>query len=93
MRDALSLMDQVISYGSKEITGELVQTIFGILPVETYIEMLDNIQKRDSTGLLVRLRQILDSGKRLAGIPQRLPRHPAQPPAAQGRSRSPRATR
>ena len=65
MRDALSLMDQVISYGSKEITGELVQTIFGILPVETYIEMLDFVQKRDSTGLLVGLRKILDSGNDL----------------------------
>ncbi len=65
MRDALSLMDQVISYGSQEITGELVQSIFGILPAETYIEMLDHVQKRDSTGLLVKLRQILDSGNDL----------------------------
>ncbi len=65
MRDALSLMDQVISYGSSQITGELVQSIFGILPIETYIDMLDRIQKRDSTGLLVSLRLLLDNGNDL----------------------------
>jgi len=62
MRDALSLMDQIIAYGKNDITTDDVLSIFGIVHTDIYNEILKLIHKKDPKNVLKHLHSILEKG-------------------------------
>jgi len=62
MRDALSLMDQVISYGQDEISLSLVENVFGILPWDTYQGLLEAIITRQPASMITLLHDVMERG-------------------------------
>ncbi len=62
MRDALSLMDQVISTGTDNITTEQVLSVFGVLSSEVYLEILSFLKKKQSTAVIKTIHQIFERG-------------------------------
>jgi len=62
MRDALSLLDQVLSYCSGEVSISKVRSIFGVLPSQTYQALLDKVIAKDSSGIISQLHAIIEEG-------------------------------
>ena len=70
MRDAISLLDQLLAYGSGQITLEMVQSILGTVASESVIALVDAIIDQDTaTGLDV-VNQVISDG----GDPRQLAR-------------------
>ena len=68
MRDALSLMDQVIAAGNELITEAIVREVFGILPFEVYEKILLAIKDGNSREVIVNLHKIIDLGSDIIEI-------------------------
>ncbi len=68
MRDALSLMDQVLSYCSNDIRIDKVREIFGILPNHVYQSVLKSIAERDSSRIIIELHSIFEQGLDLSEL-------------------------
>ncbi|MDP2173389.1 MAG: DNA polymerase III subunit gamma/tau [Candidatus Cloacimonadaceae bacterium] len=62
LRDALSLMDQVLSYCMNKVTIDKVREIFGLVPNQVYNGLLQMVHAKDSAGLVTQLHQIFESG-------------------------------
>lgn len=62
LRDALSLMDQVLSYCLDEITIQKVREIFGLLPSQVFANILRSIHSRDAASIIRELHLILEQG-------------------------------
>lgn len=62
MRDALSLMDQVLSYCLNDVSVSKVREIFGVVPTLVFSEMFKLIKARDSASLINQLHQVLEAG-------------------------------
>jgi DNA polymerase-3 subunit gamma/tau len=68
MRDALSLMDQVISTG-KDVIGEaIVREVFGILPFEVYERILLSIDSGNTGEVIRNLHSIIEMGNDIIEI-------------------------
>src|SRR6185437_3426280 len=50
MRDALSLLDQVLSFGTGPVTAARVREVLGLIPDERYGELLRIIAEHDAKG-------------------------------------------
>lgn len=61
MRDAISLLDQLASSGSR-ITLEMAQTVLGTATSQMVIELVEAIISRNAASGLERIHQALDSG-------------------------------
>lgn len=75
MRDALSLVDQVIAYAGDEITFENVATVIGLIPNDIYFEFSDVIQQKKASRLLILLKKIQSMGLPLEDVALGLNRH------------------
>ena len=62
MRDALSLMDQVLSYCLNDVSVSKVREIFGVIPTMVFSEMFKLVKARDSATLINQLHEVLDAG-------------------------------
>jgi DNA polymerase III subunit gamma/tau len=62
MRDALSLMDQVISFGTEHISIDLVRSIFGLLSEEVYDKMMGYINEHKADSMVILLQQTIEEG-------------------------------
>ncbi len=62
LRDALSLMDQAISYCMDNITIDKVRQIFGLIPNQVYHRFLTLIDAKDATGLITELHDVFEQG-------------------------------
>jgi len=62
MRDALSLLDQVLSFSDGDINISLVSEIFGELPLNTYISIMNSINNNDSITLIKSYQDIINQG-------------------------------
>ena len=62
MRDALSLLDQVISYGEEKITALLVEEIFGLLSSHIFHLFLQFIIERNPAEVLALYKSISERG-------------------------------
>ena len=62
MRDALSILDQVIAFSSEQIVYEEVEKVLGLIPHDIYFGFTDAMKDRDNAGLLTTLAQIRDQG-------------------------------
>ncbi len=65
MRDALSLMDQILAYGKDKILFEDVLSIFGIVHTEIFIKILQSIADRKPAEVIKLLHQVLEKGSDL----------------------------
>ncbi len=65
MRDALSLMDQVLSYCMNEVRIEKVREIFGLLPSQVFFNILKGIHDRDPQSVIEYLHGIFEQGTEL----------------------------
>ena len=62
MRDALSLMDQVIAYGMNLITAKQVQSIFGLIDFDVFNSFMEAISQKNPGQMLSFFLKITDSG-------------------------------
>lgn len=75
MRDALSILDQVISYCGDEISYAEVAQVLGLIPYDVYFQFSAALQDRDSQSLIQLLQQITSAGLPLEDVVQGLNRH------------------
>ncbi|MCK4957021.1 MAG: DNA polymerase III subunit gamma/tau [Candidatus Cloacimonetes bacterium] len=65
MRDALSLMDQVLAYGKNHITIDDVLEIFGIVHTDIFNIVFSAIVSKDSATVISNLHSIIEKGNDL----------------------------
>ncbi len=68
MRDAQSLLDQMMAFGGERLTAEVVQQLLGIAGPERVIQVVEAIVARDCKLALERLQELSDSGLQLGGL-------------------------
>jgi DNA polymerase-3 subunit gamma/tau len=62
MRDAQSLLDQIISFSGQEVVDEDVRDVLGFIPSEILDRTLDALAARDSKALLENVGIVIDQG-------------------------------
>src|SRR5216117_1298120 len=62
MRDALSLLDQVLSFGAGPVTAARVREVLGLIPDELYGDMLRAIVERDPAAVFPLVERLLEAG-------------------------------
>ncbi|MCU0620009.1 MAG: DNA polymerase III subunit gamma/tau [Gemmatimonadales bacterium] len=62
MRDALSLLDQCLSFGEGEVTATRVREVLGLVPDELYGEVLRLVVEHDAPGVFALVEQVLAAG-------------------------------
>src|SRR5438270_5757404 len=62
MRDALSLLDQVLSFGEGAVTTARVREVLGLVPDEVYREMLRAIVEHDAGAMFPLVERLLEAG-------------------------------
>jgi DNA polymerase-3 subunit gamma/tau len=62
MRDALSLLDQCLSFGEGRVTAARVREVLGLVPDELYDEVLRLVVERDAAGVFALVERLLVSG-------------------------------
>ena len=65
MRDAQSLLDQVIAYCGNKIENSSVEEILGIVSRVTIEEIVDNLIKKDLASIISKIQEIVVDGKDL----------------------------
>src|SRR5437763_4704734 len=62
MRDGLSLLDQVLSFGAGSVTAERVREVLGLIPDEMYGEVLRLVAERDASAVFPLVHRLVDAG-------------------------------
>jgi len=62
MRDAQSLLDQIISFSGQEVVDEDVRDVLGFIPAEILDQTVDALASRDSKELLKNIGIVIDQG-------------------------------
>ena len=62
MRDAQSLLDQIISFSGQQVVDEDVRDVLGFIPSEILDRTLDGLASRDSKALLENVGIVIDQG-------------------------------
>jgi len=75
MRDALSILDQVIAFSSEQIVFEEVEKVLGLIPHDVYFGFTDAMKDRDNAGLLTTLAQIRNQGLPVEDVVTGLNKH------------------
>jgi DNA polymerase-3 subunit gamma/tau len=66
MRDALSVLDQCLSFGEGAVTAERVREVLGLVGDEMYAEVLRVVTGRDPAGVFPLVARLVDAGADLA---------------------------
>ena len=66
MRDALSVLDQCLSFGEGTITAERVREILGLVDDELYGELLRLVVERQPAGVFALVERLMEAGADLA---------------------------
>ncbi len=66
MRDALSVLDQCLSFGEGAVTAERVREVLGLVGDEQYAEVLKVVTAREPAGVFPLVARLLDAGADLA---------------------------
>ena len=75
MRDALSLLDQAVSFGGKSIRHDHLQSLLGCVPHELVRDMMDAMLAHDSPGAVHVIARLLDQGHDLRAFCAELVEH------------------
>jgi DNA polymerase III subunit gamma/tau len=65
MRDAMSLMDQLIALGKKNISSNDVLSLFGIVSTDVYQKITGYISEKEPAAIISMLHSLLDKGNDL----------------------------
>jgi DNA polymerase-3 subunit gamma/tau len=65
MRDAQSLLDQIISFSGQDVVDEDVRDVLGFIPSDILDLSIDSLANRDSKGLLENVGIVIDQGLNL----------------------------
>ncbi|MCX7670707.1 MAG: DNA polymerase III subunit gamma/tau, partial [Anaerolineae bacterium] len=68
MRDAVSLLDQLLSYGDEVLTLQRVESVLGLVNAQTIGELVDCIGRNDPAGGLVLLNRLIADGAELGQL-------------------------
>src|SRR5256886_1938264 len=68
MRDGLSILDQVVSFGSGPVTADRVREGLGLTPDDAYGELLRVVAERDSAGGVPPVERLRYVGAGLGGV-------------------------
>lgn len=66
MRDALSVLDQCLSFGEGAVTAERVREVLGLVGDEQYADLLRVVTDRDPAGVFPLVARLLEAGADLA---------------------------
>ena len=66
MRDALSVLDQCLSFGEGAVTAERVREVLGLVDDELYAEVLQLVVERRPAGVFALVDRLMDAGVDLA---------------------------
>ena len=66
MRDALSLLDQCLSFCGEKVTAKDVQNVLGIMDEDFLFDMADTLLMGDARGALLRLDDVVRQGRDMA---------------------------
>ncbi|HEY8196443.1 MAG TPA: DNA polymerase III subunit gamma/tau, partial [Gemmatimonadales bacterium] len=66
MRDALSVLDQCLSFGEGAVTAERVREVLGLVDDELYAEVLKLVAERCPAGVFALVDRLMDAGVDLA---------------------------
>jgi DNA polymerase III subunit gamma/tau len=62
MRDGLSILDQVVAFGSGPVTSERVRDVLGLIPDDVYGELLRLVAARDAAAVFPLVERVVDAG-------------------------------
>ena len=62
MRDGLSLLDQVVSFGEGPVTAQRVREVLGLIPDDLYGELLRLVAERDSRAVFPLVDRLAEAG-------------------------------
>lgn len=68
MRDALSILDQAISYGNKEITIDDINGVTGSINFEKIIALTNAIEEKSVYNAIANLNELINNGKEVSKI-------------------------
>ncbi|MEJ2184751.1 MAG: DNA polymerase III subunit gamma/tau [Gemmatimonadota bacterium] len=66
MRDALSLLDQVLSFADRQLTAQDVRQVLGLVGEDVYLELFDILSERRVADVFHFVERLLDEGYDLA---------------------------
>ena len=75
MRDALSLMDQVIAFSGETIKIDDVATVIGLIPIDIFFNYSNAIAEKDTSRMMDVLHKIQTTGLPLEDVTQGLNQH------------------
>jgi DNA polymerase-3 subunit gamma/tau len=75
MRDALSLMDQVIAFSGETINIDDVATVIGLIPIDIFFNYSNAIAEKDTSRMIDVLQKIQTTGLPLEDVTQGLNQH------------------
>ena len=75
MRDAESILDQMISYGSGKLTSDMLRQALGLIDQEIYFNFTDLLKKHQTQDILEYAAQIISSGHDLVDYLHGLQEH------------------
>jgi len=78
MRDGLSILDQVVSFGEGPVTAARVREVLGLISDDVYGELLRLVAERDSKAVFPARERLVDRGRRSRGVRGRGGRGPAR---------------
>src|SRR5216110_533589 len=62
MRDGLSFLDQVLSFGAGPVTAQRVRDVLGLIPDEMYGDLLRLVAERDAKAVFPLVERLVDAG-------------------------------
>src|SRR5262249_61808949 len=68
MRDGLSLLDQVLSFGEGKVTPERVRDVLGLIAADLYGEMLRLVAERDARAVFPLVDRLAEAGGDFSGF-------------------------
>ena len=62
VRDALSVLDRIISYSRDLISYDIVKDSLGIIEDDVYMNLLNSIIESDQNSLIIKVKDVIDTG-------------------------------
>ena len=62
LRDALSLLDQIIAYASDGLDVETIRDVLGIIKEDIFLDIINSIEQKNNKGVITQLNKIIDAG-------------------------------
>ncbi|MFQ6605301.1 MAG: DNA polymerase III subunit gamma/tau [Fidelibacterota bacterium] len=75
MRDALSVLDQIIAFADGNITLDLITDVLGLIPSTLFFDILDALKNRDGAAVLDQVQHVQQNGTPVADFARGIRQH------------------